>query len=297
MDGQGLSKIILIGEHSVVYGHMAIAIPFHALKSVASLTPSKTFILTTKYYDGPLENANDVMKGLKVLIDTLIDNYNIITPLHIKVMSNLPEKSGLGSSASVARAIINAFDNYFNLHLTNEDYFSYLQVSENIYHAKASGIDASTLILEKAITYENGVAHPFSLNIDGHLMVVHSKTNSATRDAVQMVSENVHKDIFINELAKLTKDCKEALLNNDFLTLATSFNAAHSTLRSLGLSTPTLEQLRTKLIDSGASAVKITGGGMGGCLIALFETRDKALISQKQLQDYSSWIINLREVI
>jgi mevalonate kinase len=86
------------------------------------------------------------------------------------------------------------------------------------------------------------------------------------------------------------------LENNDITLLATMFNAAHTHLRALGISTPTLEELRTKLSDAGALGVKITGGGMGGCLIALFNDEEKALATKEKLKSFPSWMIDLRNM-
>lgn len=296
MDGYGLAKIILIGEHSVVYGHPAIAIPFYAMRSEVVLTPHEEFILDTKYYTGPLNNAVDELHGLVALITHMAEIYKKIKPVIISVRSSLPEKSGLGSSASVAKAVIDAFNNHFHLELTHIDYFELLKISENIYHHNASGIDASTVIYEKPIIYQRQHIKPLKFNIDGYLAVFYSNTNSATKSAVAHVSTHPERDIHIDALGSLTANAKWALENNDITLLATMFNAAHTHLRALGISTPTLEELRTKLLDEGALGVKITGGGMGGCLIALFNDEEKALATKEKLKSFPSWMIDLRNM-
>ena len=75
----------------------------------------------------------------------------------------------------------------------------------------------------------------------------------------------------------LTANAKWALENNDITLLATMFNVAHTHLRALGISTPTLEELRTKL-DAGALGVKLGGNGR---LIALFNDEEKALATKE----------------
>lgn len=296
MHGTGLAKIILIGEHSVVYGHPALALPFKRLQSNVTLAPSASFSLISKYYAGALEKAHEPMHGMKALITQIINDYPHITPVTITLTSNIPEKSGLGSSASIAKAIIAAFDNYFTLNLTPENYFDYLQISENIYHAKASGIDAATIINELPIKYVAGTTSNLTLNIDAYLMVVSSNSPSSTKDAVLSVRNDENRDYYINNLAKYTKDAEIALNNNEVSALGELFNAAHIALRALKLSTPLLEELRTTLLNNGALGVKITGGGMGGCLIALFQNEKAALTAKNALGTYASWIVNLRDI-
>ncbi len=296
MHGTGLAKIILIGEHSVVYGHPALALPFKHLQSNVILSPSASFILKSKYYEGDLEKAQDPMHGMKVLIKQIINDYPHITPVTITLTSNIPEKSGLGSSASIAKAIIAAFDNYFALNLTKENYFNYLQISENIYHAKASGIDAATIINELPIKYAAGKTSDLTLNVDAYLMVVSSNSPSSTKDAVLSVRNDENRDYHISNLAKYTKDAENALKNNEVTTLGELFNKAHVALRALKLSTPLLEELRTTLLNNGALGVKITGGGMGGCLIALFPNEKTALAANEALGTYDAWILNLRNI-
>lgn len=265
MSGKGLAKIILIGEHSVVYGHPALAIPFRHLNSLVTLEASDTFILRSKYFNGPLVDAVMPMHGLKLLIETLISDFSDkVTPVIITVSSNIPEKSGLGSSASIARAIINAFDNYFALHLPQRAYYTYLELSENVYHGRASGIDAATVIDEKPIRFESGAISSLDFNLNGYLMVISSNMPSSTKDAVSRVRKHQERDLHVNRLAKYTKDAEIALRNNDIKDLGVLFNKAHESLRSLNLSTPVLETLRDSLLENNALGVKLTGGGMGG---------------------------------
>ena len=296
MDGYGLAKIILIGEHSVVYGHPAIAIPFYALRSEVVLTPHDYYAFETKYYNGPLTGASDELRGLKDLVEKMVELYSTVTPVTIAIRSNLPEKSGLGSSASVAKAVIDAFNHHFRLGLSKDDYFNLLKISENIYHQKASGIDASTIVYEKPIVYQNPHMTPIKINMDGYLVAFYSNTNSATRDAVIHVSNHPHRDIHINGLGAITANAKWALEHNDIELLGAMFNASHSHLKALGISTPALEDLREQIQNTGAIGVKITGGGMGGCLIALYRDEKTALNARLTLEKYPSWVIDLREV-
>ena len=298
MSGIGQAKIILIGEHSVVYGHPALALPFRHLKSTVTLEKSDTFIIDSKYFKGPLEEAISPMHGIKFLIETLIADYNKeIHPVTIKITSNIPEKSGLGSSASIAKAVINAFDNYFSLSLTKETYFKYLELSENVYHDRASGIDAATVINERPLRFEKGTINELPFNINGYLMVISSNAPSSTKDAVIRVRKHEQRDLHINNLAKYTKEAEIALQNNNITSLGTLFNYAHESLRSLDLSTPLLEKLRNSLLNNNALGVKLTGGGMGGCLIALFKTKEDAHAAAKQIKDYETWILEMGEIL
>lgn len=296
MDGHALGKIILVGEHSVVYGHPAIAIPFSALRSEVVLTPSDVFRFDTKYFEGDMMDAPYELRGMKELVVKLVSRYKEITPVTIAIRSNLPEKSGLGSSASVAKAIIDAFNNNFGLGLTKDGYANLLKISENIYHEKASGIDAATIVYETPIIYQAPEQKPIRFNIDGALVVFYSNGASSTKEAVIHVRSHPQRDIHISGLGQLTANAKYAIEHNDLHLLASMFNAAHHHLRELGISTPELETLRGLIVANGGLGVKITGGGMGGCLIALFPDEESALKARKALKAYPSWQINLRNI-
>ena len=183
-----------------------------------------------------------------------------------------------------------------SLGLTKDDYAHLLQISENVYHEKASGIDAATIVYEKPLIYQAPHQKPLTFNIDGALVVYYSNSNSATKDAVMHVASHEFRDIHINGLGQLTANAQWAIENNDINLLAAMFNAAHNHLRELGISTPTLESLRDNIIKDGALGVKITGGGMGGCLIALYPDENSALNARQHFADYPSWQIDLRKI-
>lgn len=296
MKATAYAKVILIGEHSVVYGYPAIAIPFKGLKSHAEIVPAKENLLASKYFTGPLKNAPESLLGLKTLIYHLFTTYQIKDTFLITITSQLPEKSGMGSSASVAKALITSFDKYFKLNLTPEDYFNFLAISENIYHQKASGIDASTIIYEHPIIYQNGRATLFPIALNGYLMVIHTLSSSATKEAVNHVKNFPNKEIYLSALNELTNQAINALKIHDITSLGHLFNQAHEQLAALGLSTAKMEQLRTDLLNLGSLGVKLTGGGMGGCLIALFDNKDLAFKAQQVLSDYPSWLMDLEEI-
>ena len=192
MDGYSYGKIILSGEHSVVWK------PFEFLftRSEVVLTPAPSFTWETKYFNGPLSEGPAELEGLYVLLRKLFKDFPRISPVNIAIRSNLPEKSGLGSSASIAKALVDAFNNHFRLGLTKEDYFAYIIIINN-------GIDS--VIYETPLLYIPPQITPISLQITGFLVAFYSNTNSATKDAVALVSRHPRRDELVSELEKKKK--------------------------------------------------------------------------------------------
>lgn len=305
--GQGESngKIILMGEHAVVYGEPAIAFPFQAAKVVASLNEHITSSgdqLVSSYYTGILRDASHSLKNIKQLVFNLKKELQIEQSLELTIHSTIPAERGMGSSAAVATAVTRAFYDYLEQPLSREQLLTNVQISEKIAHGNPSGIDAAATSSLEPIYFVKG--HPFdyfSLNIDAFLIVADTGIKGQTRAVVKDVAHLFEKDQQkvgqkIQQLGYLTRQAKKAIVKNNPEHLAQAMNEAQLILKNLTISNDFLDVLIETARDSGALGAKLTGGGRGGCMIALAQTKTKAQeISEALLQAgaAATWIQGL----
>ncbi|EOH92063.1 mevalonate kinase [Enterococcus villorum] len=305
--GQGESngKIILMGEHAVVYGEPAIAFPFHAAKVVASLKElpsSSTDQLISSYYIGKLSHAPHALKNIKQLVIKLKKEHQINEAIQLTINSTIPAERGMGSSAAVATAITRAFYDYLNQPLSREQLLTNVQVSEKIAHGNPSGIDAAATSSLEPIYFVKG--HPFdyfSLNIDAFLIVadtgIKGQTRAAVKDVDHLFEKNQQKvGQKIQQLGYLTRQSKKAIIENNPHSLAQAMNEAQQTLSALTISNDLLDELIETAKNNGALGAKLTGGGRGGCMIALAQTKTIAqAVSDALLQAgaAATWIQGL----
>lgn len=305
--GQGESngKIILMGEHAVVYGEPAIAFPFQAAKVVASLNEHITSSgdqLVSSHYTGILRDAPHSLKNIKQLVFNLKKELQIEQSLELTIHSTIPAERGMGSSAAVATAVTRAFYDYLEQPLSREQLLTNVQISEKIAHGNPSGIDAAATSSLEPIYFVKG--HPFdyfSLNIDAFLIVADTGIKGQTRAVVKDVAHLFEKDQQkvgqkIQQLGYLTRQAKKAIVKNNPEHLAQAMNEAQLILKNLTISNDFLDVLIEAARDSGALGAKLTGGGRGGCMIALAQTKTKAQeISEALLQAgaAATWIQGL----
>ena len=121
--GTSHAKIILMGEHSVVYGQPAIALPLPNVQLTVTLTARDDHqqIVDSRYYHGKLQQLPASMQGIQKLILTLMTRFDRTTDgWTLTVDSQLPAERGMGSSAASAVAIIRAFFDYYEQPLTRD---------------------------------------------------------------------------------------------------------------------------------------------------------------------------------
>jgi mevalonate kinase len=271
--GYGIShaKVILMGEHSVVYHHPAIAIPFKALSAEVMIQPTTLSTLHCDLFSGPLDHCPLILEPIVELIKALKSSFSL-PEMEVNVHSNIPFSAGLGSSAALASAITKAFYDYTQTPLMDEQLFKWVQQSETLAHGNPSGVDALTTSFDCAWWFIKGQApSALTFSIPAYLIIAQTLESGSTKEALKMVGQRIEKEgmVSINALGELTHQALEAIHHKNVLELGRLMTQAHQTLRHLGISTPTLDQCVSIALENNACGAKLTGGGLGGCMIAL----------------------------
>lgn len=266
--GKAHSKIILLGEHSVVYGYPAIAVPLKNIEIECEILESKTNFCC---------NENDT---LSVAIFTAL-KYLKKEKEKIKysIKSEIPTKRGMGSSAAVSIAAVRAVFDYFNQKIETDLLEKLVNVAETTAHQNPSGLDAKTCLSEKPIKFIKNKGFSYiDINLGAYLVIADSGIYGNTREAVEKVRNlgEVAKEPLKN-LGELTEKF-ESLIKNKFETekvkkIGQIMTNANDELKKIGVTIEKTEMLVEKALENGASGAKISGGGLGGCIIALCKSQ------------------------
>ncbi|OZU87501.1 mevalonate kinase [Virgibacillus indicus] len=283
------SKLILIGEHAVVHGQPAIAIPFPlvGVETVIEHVPGSIKIDST-FYHGPLNLAPEALSGIVNCIKSSLNYLELPQKdLLIRITSSIPPGKGLGSSASVAISVVRSLFTYADEKCTNDDLLQLANIAETYAHGAPSGIDTLTITTECPVWYEK--EHPIDfikLSDDFHFVVADSGRIGDTRLAVESVAgllKSAPRRIQrkLDRIGELTHHAKHALERKGKHILGQMLNEAQKELEALGVSDTGLNRLIDFARKEGALGAKLTGGGNGGCIIALAQNE----VHSRQLAD------------
>ncbi|WP_203623321.1 mevalonate kinase [Lacticaseibacillus sp. 866-1] len=291
--GESRAKIILIGEHAVVYGQPAIALPIKSIKLQVTVTPTQDHQqkIRSTFYRGLLADAQPPFTGLTKLISRLLVFFSAESQgFTLTIESALPAERGMGSSAACAIAIIRAFYAAFDTSLDRATLLNWAAVSEKAIHGNPSGLDAATTSADRPQWFIRGEA-PKAIHFPsrGVLVIADTGEMGQTGAAVGHVADLLRRDHarfqpLIESIGLASRKAAVALAQDDLAALGKQLNTAQAALSQLGVSAPALDRLIQAAAAAGALGAKLTGSGQGGCMIALAQDSTSAATIAQALQ-------------
>ncbi|MBK9924869.1 MAG: mevalonate kinase [Anaerolineales bacterium] len=288
-------KIILFGEHAVVYGRPALAIPVTQVHADVDISDSDSA--------GIMIHAPDI--NLHAELNSLPSDHPIASVIHnlfflsrispfpnlnIKITSTIPVASGLGSGAAVTVALTRAVSSHIHYPMTDEQVNAFAYEIEKIHHGTPSGIDNTVVTYAKPVYFIKGQSIE-TFKVDQPFMIVIGNTgiSAPTKESVGDVrklweaDKEKWEDVF-NKVGEIADKARDAIEHGKTETLGEMMNENHVLLQKMTVSSPELDALITVAREAGASGAKLSGGGRGGNMIALVEP-EKAEVVAKSLMD------------
>ena len=285
--GKAHSKIILIGEHAVVYGYPAISLPLLEVEVTCRVLPAET--PWRLFEEDTLSMA--VYASLEYL--TIKD-----ACIRCQIESAIPEKRGMGSSAAISIAAIRAVFDYYDAQLSQETLEILVNRAEMIAHMNPSGLDAKTCLSDHPIRFIKNVGfEELAMDLSAYLVIADTGVYGHTREAIQVVESKGKEALpFLYALGELTQQAEEAIKHKDAEKLGEILSGAHENLKEIGVSSQEADSLVETAIHHGALGAKMSGGGLGGCIIALAANLEQAQELAQGLEEkgaVQTWIESL----
>jgi mevalonate kinase len=273
--------VILFGEHAVVYGRPALAVPVTRVQAEAVVAPGRpgcglsihapdvnqVTSLATAEPDNPLA----------VIARVTLDALGLATPPDwtLTVRSTVPIAAGMGSGAAVSAAIARALAAALGRQLAPETLSALVYQVERIHHGAPSGVDNTVVSYGLPVYFVRGEPpQPLSIARPFWLVIADTGVRSSTRVAIDYVrraweGDRSRYDSWFDQIAAIVEAARRAIETGDVDALGPLMDANQALLRALAVSSPELERLITAALAHGARGAKLVGAGRGGNMIAL----------------------------
>ncbi len=289
--GEAPGKIILFGEHAVVYGRPAIAAPVQQVRARAEIWSANSCIVDAVDLNRQLAVAQAPAEDPLALIVRLTCErlQRPLPPWRIRVTSAIPLAAGLGSGAAISTAVVRAMLAGFNEQLENADVSALVYEVEKIHHGAPSGIDNTVVAYEQPVWFVRGQQpQPFAMAHPLHWLIADTGVVSPTRIAVGDVrrawqQNPTRLEALFDAAGDIARQARTAIETGDATVLGSLMDENQRLLMEMGVSSPELERLIQAARDAGALGAKLSGAGRGGNMIALVQKDDVGRIRQALL--------------
>lgn len=304
--GRAPGKIILFGEHAVVYRRPAIAVPVLGVEVNAQIEileaettgqvwlESATVAVSGWIHD--LKPGHPLATTLQLGLQAL--NITGFPSFRLRIRSSIPVASGLGSSAAVSVAIFRALNDHFKGDLTTQDINQMAYRIEKEYHGTPSGVDNTVIAYEQPVFFTMD-ADPEILRLSRpmHFVVADSGITSSTSEAVQGVRQRWEQEpsryeALFDAIGQISREARGIMVGETRGSLGELMDRNHSLLQEIGVSSAVLDTLVNRARDAGARGAKLSGAGLGGNIIALTHGGEDQSIADALLQAGASRILH-----
>ncbi len=284
-------KIILFGEHAVVYGRPALAVPVTQVQATARVTDAPRPGVWIEAPDIALSSELSRLAPdhpLAAVVRSVFAALGVDSPpaLTVRVTSTIPVAAGLGSGAAVSVAIIRALAEFLDHPLANEHISSLAFEVEKLYHGTPSGIDNTVVTYARPVYFVKGqpierlhVARPFQIVIGDSGQA--APTIESVGDVRKLwEADKPTLERLFDEIGKLTERARAGIENGKWEMLGPLMDANHALLQQLTVSSSKLDLLVEAALGAGALGAKLCGGGRGGNMIALVMPEDAPRVAE-----------------
>ena len=275
---QAHGKLILLGEHAVVYGVPAIAVGISAGVS-AQAFPAEASSLSLGELRASAAEDNELGRAFSALLSALRS-----PPVRVEVTLGMPVGSGLGASAAIGVAIAKSV---LEVLAAPEDEGRVLEAAaawENVFHGSASGIDAAAAFHGGCLWFEKAAgARSLPLGAELSLCVALAGPPASTRLMVESVAKLRARrpelvDKSLAGIRSLVENARLALAAGDVHALGKLMDLNQMILSGLFVSTDGIESACEAARSAGALGAKLTGAGGGGAVVALVDGRPEPVL-------------------
>ena len=304
LDTTAPAKIILFGEHAVVYGEPAIAVPITSLQASAVIQPSEDgFKIIAHDLDAAIVRYDPqlIREPLQRTLTLLQEHTGQSLPdVEIHLRSTIPMASGLGSGAAISTALARAVTQAMNTPLSNETLNNIIFEVEKIHHGTPSGIDNTVIVYEQPIYYVRNcpierlkIGQPFKLIIGdtGKKALTHVAVGDV-RSLMESQPEQTQKQI--SAIGKIAAAARAAIEHGRIHDLGHLMHENHRLLKELTVSSSELNRFVDAALAAGAIGAKMSGGGRGGNMIALVDEQHSEAVIEALRQ---AGAVNLIETL
>ncbi|MBL8163548.1 MAG: mevalonate kinase [Anaerolineae bacterium] len=291
MEASAPAKVILFGEHAVVYGQPAIAVPVSSLRATATARPGDhtglrivaSNLNQTTVIDSLSQSIDDALALTARLLLQRLDAP--IPNLEITLRSQIPVASGLGSGAAITTALARALVEALDAKLDTAELNAIVYEVEKLHHGTPSGIDNTVIVYEQPVYFIRGnpiehihIAEPFTL------LIADTGKPGLTRIAVGDVrtlyeSQRERIQPMLDDIGNIVRRARQSIETGSIEQLGPLMSRNHALLQELTVSSPELDVLVQAALKAGAAGAKMSGGGRGGNMIALVSPESAETVS------------------